>query len=281
MAPLTLLCATNSDLLFAAATLLHSIQAHTSVPLDVWCFVDGLPDAMKLRFRQFCERSLSVSLTLVEPGDLSVSSQRTLDRMVGARDPRWRPALARLVMAQDLPERIDRALYLDVDAIALADLAEATTLPLAGRVLGAVQAPLAALTGRVGVRRYLNSGVLLVDCDKWRAHEVTDRCAHWLVEDAGASRLADQDALNVVLDPARGEPCWEPLPPAWNALPALFVDRGKLAYDPVAPDEIIVLHYAGPLKPWRREGHPLAHLYARHLAAVPFRPASTSGGLFG
>lgn len=100
-----------------------------------------------------------------------------------------------------------------------------------------------------------NSGILLIDLDRWRAdglgeHALALSCAH-----ANELKFADQDALNVVL---AGR--WHRLDLDWN------VQLGALRSIPVVPQERIypevleraaaliqaprILHFAGS-KPWK------------------------------
>ena len=280
MAPI-LLSATNADLIFAAAVQWHSIRTRAlpGTALDVRCYLDAdVPDDMERELHAFADR-LSIHLRTVRDDDLPPASRARLHAMARGRHPNWRPAFARLVLPDLLDPDDGRALYLDVDTLVVDDLSDAATLDLGGATVGAVQAPLMAVQGRLGADPYLNSGVLLFDLTRWHAHDASERCAAWVERDRGQSRMADQDALNVVLDPRTGDPRWHPLDPGWNALTPLFVPRGALVYG--LPEQIRVLHFSGPLKPWLHADHPFAGLYAQHLQATPFRPLATAGGLFG
>lgn len=269
---LPLLCATNAGLVFATAVLWHSVRHRApQAAFDVVCFLDDdVPDDEAAALQQFGSDTLGFGVRLVRMRDLPPRSRRRLNDMTQGRRAVWRPALARLVLPDLLGDDVPRALYLDVDAIAVDDVSTAAALDLGGAAVGAVQAPLAAFRGRVGADPYLNSGVLLMDLAAWRAHDIGGRCAEWVVGNRGRSQMADQDALNVVLNPQDGDPRWHPLDPGWNLLTPLYLPRGPILYD--VPDRVFVLHFAGSAKPWRQADHPFAELYAEHLRAVPLRP---------
>lgn len=164
---------------------------------------------------------------------------------------------------------------------------------------------------RLGIpadRDYLNSGVLLVDLARWRREQVAERCERFLVEHPEHVRFWDQDALNVVLDDG-----WTRLPPAFNALPlSMFAPTDQVVGgstgadvepDPAKveaylgpflaergyqleflPDALAaergarILHFAGPLKPWRRgfDAPWLAARYQRAAAWLAEVEASTA-----
>lgn len=273
----TLVCAANQELLFAMATLWHSVAARAAHPISVLAYLDRDVDKAERQALATFGRDLGLSVRLTGDASLSASSRRCLDRMCAGRGSRWRSALARVVLFDELGPEVRRALYVDVDAIAVTDVTEAGSIDLQGTPVGAVLAPLRALHARAQ-GPYFNSGVLLVDVPAWQAQGLSGRVADAVRSLPAQGRMLDQDALNRVLGGPEG-PGWHPLDPSWNVLTPLFLPRGEVAYE--APDVVRVLHFAGPDKPWADSEHPFASLYARHLDAVPFRPMAGAGGLFG
>lgn len=66
------------------------------------------------------------------------------------------------------------------------------------------------LRNRIGMydSPYSNSGVLLVNLDYWREHDVARRLAAFVREHPEKCLLSDQDALNVRLHGAEVPPVW-------------------------------------------------------------------------
>ena len=110
---------------------------------------------------------------------------------------------ARLFIAEMVPESVKRIIYLDCDMIVCQSLKELWDTDLNGKIIGAVQ-------DTVGSRakeqlnlslneRYFNSGMLLVDLDAWRKHNIGTKCLHFLEIYNGQVHHHDQGVLNGVL----------------------------------------------------------------------------------
>lgn len=173
----------------------------------------------------------------------------------------------RLLLGDVLPAEMGRVVYLDADTLVRGSLVELSTVPLDGSVLGAVReaaSPWAAgplgpdwrTLGLAPDAPYFNSGVLVIDLDRWRDADVGARCLELLRE--RQLRWGDQDALNRVLVGT-----WTELPRRWN-LQTVDADGSGLAWG-LWPDDIAaaaadpaVVHFTGREKPWSPEG-PEAH----------------------
>ena len=85
----------------------------------------------------------------------------------------WRPViLARLLLDRLLPPDVDRVLYLDGDTIVRGNLAELWQTDMGDAVIGACVEPTMDKQRKIALGMenvpYFNSGVLLIDLDKWR-----------------------------------------------------------------------------------------------------------------
>lgn len=159
-----------------------------------------------------------------------------------------------------LPDVVDasRVLYLDVDTLALGDLAPLFAGDLRGRALGAVRNVFQPNhrwhAGELGLapRAYFNSGVLLMDLDRIRSEGLMTR-ARELV--SPGLEWPDQDALNLAF---AGR--WQPLHPRFNAQNGLFVNPGPArdAFGRLrawqARRDPVIRHFEGSEanKPWVR-----------------------------
>jgi hypothetical protein len=271
--PLPLLIATNGDLLFAAAVMLRSAcgQVADRSRLRVVMYDDGVPPAELERFRGYCEGELGLALEVYGDEDLAGPERELMERLAAALPGAPRGLYARFVLARLIPSEAARAVYADVDLVAVGPLEELWSVPLHGHAAGAVEAPSAdLLRGQPGLQRYFNAGVMAIDRERWAAERVSERCTEWLEAHPGTP-LPDQVALNVVLAGEAGAPLWEPLPPIWNALPRLYVEAwGDSSYEAPPREELRIVHYAGPWKPWNSEEHPLTEEFMRHVPHVPF-----------
>jgi lipopolysaccharide biosynthesis glycosyltransferase len=132
------------------------------------------------------------------------------------------------VLAKDL----SRVIYLDCDLLVRHDLSILWQIDLEGRMLGAVRSlgiPMVASPGGVtnyaefglpGDAPYFNSGVMVIDLDRWRRERTRSRVVEALLKSQEqrrdikrhlAATVADQFALNAVLATD-----WVELDPRWN-----------------------------------------------------------------
>jgi lipopolysaccharide biosynthesis glycosyltransferase len=154
-------------------------------------------------------------------------------------------AYARLFLGSLVPPPASRCIYLDCDLMVERDLTELWETELDGLVLGAVDNSKWEDSGthqrRLGLRepRYFNSGVLLVDLDRWREIDLERRALSLASRIGDRLVLHDQDALNAALD---GD--WLPLDQHWNVW----------TIDPeLGDDSEAVFHFMGAPKPWHAD----------------------------
>jgi lipopolysaccharide biosynthesis glycosyltransferase len=159
----------------------------------------------------------------------------------------------RLFLADAMPARVTKFLYLDIDVLVDGDLTPLWTVPLGNAVVGAVQdfgiPQLGSYGGPPGMppdvdpaSPYFNSGVLLVNAEQWRRSDVTRRCVDYLKRYRDQLRYPDQDGLNIVCHGA-----WLELDEKWN-FQGLWSVLAALIRP--CPDDVRITHYAGQRKPW-------------------------------
>lgn len=171
----------------------------------------------------------------------------------------------RLLLPAVLPGA-KKVIYLDCDLFVNRDLAELWRVDPAGFAVAAVADFGLSAVGSddcVGYARSelkdpnaaaLNSGVLLIDLDRWRAEDLTPPMLDFCRRHAGHLNQNEQDAMNAIL-------CgrWQRLGPCWNVQLHMFYGRGKA--EGLAPElEIFrrdnrcegacIFHFTGGAKPW-------------------------------
>lgn len=178
----------------------------------------------------------------------------------------------RLSLANALPRSAARALYLDCDTIVARSIEPLLATGLRGMVLAAAD------NGGGGQRprrlslpdgaTYFNTGVMLIDVDRWRASDTERRVLQYIADARGSLKWADQDALNVVLAKERLQ-----IPRTYN-----WQTGG------VGGLSAAIIHYAGAHKPWIDPAIPLPSVaYWRYRQRTPYAlPApgvmATAGG---
>jgi len=184
-------------------------------------------------------------------------------------------ATCRLLLPELLPD-VDRLIYLDADVIVLRDLGELYDTDLANCALGAVldyalvglfplkgwrletetkswlvQDYLRDIVGLSDWRAYFNSGVLVMDLERFREDGVAQIAKAFMERTRSTRFFIDQDALNHVVDGAFAR-----LDPRWN----VHAIRRVEDFRETDPDlsrvgslwhsDPWILHYCGPGKPW-------------------------------
>ena len=171
---------------------------------------------------------------------------------------RWSIAIYyRLFAAELLPNTVDKVLYLDCDIIIDGSIKELFDMDWEGMAVGAVPdmcTEWSEYYERLAYDRskgYFNSGVVLMNLDYWRDHNVGQRCFNWLADNYDKVINPDQDAMNVVLADKK-----KTLPVTYNyqiqvRMPYFFNSFSKeLKEDVLNTKHPVIIHYAAELKPW-------------------------------
>jgi lipopolysaccharide biosynthesis glycosyltransferase len=150
-----------------------------------------------------------------------------------------------LKMEKFITRPVDRVVVVDADTRFVDDVNKIFDADLQGKVLGAVDDTAVIATGKLlELQRklhlneeagYLNSGLLVVDMNKWIKQEIGEACVRIFTEKPEILTFNDQCALNAVLS---GE--YARLPVRWNCL-----------YGSVPAEwPVSMYHFAGSFKPW-------------------------------
>jgi lipopolysaccharide biosynthesis glycosyltransferase len=156
---------------------------------------------------------------------------------------------ARLFITDYFPN-LSRCLYLDTDLIVFSDVKELYYTDLMGNVAGCVRdgailyetdssaKHVARFRDKLRLKNphmYFNSGVMLIDLEAWRNHQIGQKAVQIGAERYDVLDYLDQDILNIAL-----ENYWLDLDVKWNT--------SKFG----APDNFDdgILHLMGRVKPW-------------------------------
>jgi lipopolysaccharide biosynthesis glycosyltransferase/adenylate kinase family enzyme len=176
------------------------------------------------------------------------------------------PIYLRLQMDKILPPDLERVIYLDADLLVEGDLSELWQQDFGGATVLAVhdygEAIFRANLPLPGVKKsrretapYFNSGVMVIDLNRWRKDEVGQAAMEYIRRYKSLVEYPDQDALNAVLF---GK--WRPLDLTWNAQVDNLIHPEQMGNSQADAeilhrrDELLyhprVRHYAGVKKPW-------------------------------
>jgi lipopolysaccharide biosynthesis glycosyltransferase len=168
----------------------------------------------------------------------------------------------RLFIPNVLPD-VKKAIYLDADLVVNTDLIDLYRIRLDGNIFGAVyngtiNYSAKKIIAKLGIdpRKYINSGVLLIDVLKFKEENVKDLCLNFLAINHNLSN-PDQDALNKVCEnkikllPLRWNYIW-----LYNLLYITEKDGEFKKYCEYYMENCSnphIIHYAGKDKPWNSE----------------------------
>ncbi len=117
---------------------------------------------------------------------------------------------------------INKVLYLDSDMLIKSDISQLYDSNIEDWHLMAVREPMMDRSrnralGMSETAPYFNSGMLLINCIKWREDKIPDKVLEFARSEHERMFFHDQDALNVILQNK-----WKLLHPKWNQLANMY-----------------------------------------------------------
>lgn len=118
-----------------------------------------------------------------------------------------------------------RAIYLDCDIVALQPIEDIWSIDLGDKLVAAIEDAgfhqrLDAMEIDAKSETYFNSGVMILDLDKWLAEKITEQVFKFASMNQEELRFHDQDTLNAILHDR-----WLVLHPKWNAQAYILLDE--------------------------------------------------------
>ena len=196
-----------------------------------------------------------------------------------------RAAYYRIFLSKLISDDIKKIIYFDCDIIVAGKIKELWEIDVSNYFLGAVYNPTwwkiseSHMINNLGITdgRYFNSGVLLINLEKWREADIPSKLVEFLNKHGHKNVTHDQDTLNAVV-----AHCWLKIHPKFNFMNAFYngYDKNKkFAYYKqysdkelkVAIKNPVVIHYTYR-KPWRyMSKHPLKSEYWKYLKMTPWK----------
>jgi lipopolysaccharide biosynthesis glycosyltransferase len=184
----------------------------------------------------------------------------------------------RLFASLILPQEIKKAIYLDCDIVIRGSLEPMWNIDLSDYALGAVyqnlERPSYMDMDRLSIPHetgYFNAGVLLINLEYWRNHNVTNRLFQFIQEKGSVIKQHDQDVLNAVL---HNETI--PISYTWNCI-SNFLSKRELQFVKRVDysekiDNPVVVHFVCIPKPWDYGStNPYTSEYFKYLDLTPFK----------
>ena len=155
----------------------------------------------------------------------------------------------RLLIGELIPEKITKALYLDLDILVQADLSNLLTIELPGKAVVAATKNNNHLEDVIRLNLkgswYFNAGVMLIDLARWRSMDVYNKAIMLVNSNRIKIVWWDQDILNCIFDGNVYE-----IQSKWNHQLSAFKNQKWFKYISAKPS---IIHFTGSgkrNKPW-------------------------------
>lgn len=164
--------------------------------ITVYVLDSGITDENKSRF--------NVLATQYNRNIQFVSTSQVSSKLNGIKQDRGGASqFARLFLTQLLPETCERVLYIDCDTIIRHSLVELYNTDFEGKVVcGVMDCISKQHRARLGISPddiYINSGMMLIDLQAWKAHDIERNIEKVVVKFRGKVPYADQGIVNLAL----------------------------------------------------------------------------------
>lgn len=141
----------------------------------------------------------------------------------------------------------DKVLYLDCDIIVRKSLIPLFEIDLCEHYIGAVINPFFSRTELVPELDYFNSGVMLINCRKWKDENVLSKTLEILKTNDSIIKMPDQDALNLLFS---GN--WLRLDWSYNSQTSVYLFGRERGFFPCSAEDPAIVHFSGTNKQWHR-----------------------------
>lgn len=203
------------------AVLIKSIEVNhkTGEVIDYYIVSDNISTKNKKRIMGSVSGNM-IELHWIEMADAIPTGMK----LPGDRSSYPLNIYVRLFIPYFLPADIEKALYLDVDMLVLEDISKLFNTDLDGKPIAAAVDYIAKKIGSCygGIKnykelglepegKYLNSGLILIDNNKWRDQQITEKIINCVSDNKSFADFPDQYGYNVVL---AGQ--WLELDERWN-----------------------------------------------------------------
>lgn len=250
--------------------------------IAVYILDSGITDSNKKKLLSVCKAYQRKNAVFIPAENISDKLS-----MVVAADRGSLSQYARLFVSSDLPDDLDRVLYLDCDVIVNQSIRELWNLNLQGKTVGVLMDAFSKYY-RKNIDLYendimFNSGVMLIDLDKWKKDRIEEKVLKFVAAKKGKIQQGDQGALNAVL--SRDAYCFEP---RFNSV-TIFYDftyKEMMIYRKPpkfyteeqvrrAVDEPVIIHYTTSFlskRPWMKDcKHKYAGKWLKYKEMSPWK----------
>ncbi|NLL62104.1 MAG: glycosyltransferase family 8 protein [Candidatus Atribacteria bacterium] len=248
-------------------SLLENFRMNAHRNLDIYIIEDSISKSNKINLKRIIEQS-GANAIFKTIDNSKYEGFKVLGNHVLA-------CYYRISIPEILTDSIKKAIYLDCDLIVKEDISKLWNIDISEYFLAAVEDLNYRLPDMLGLpagSKYFNSGVLLLNLERWRDHCISDKAREWIKNNPDKVNYVDQDGLNAILFNR-----WKELSLSWNVQSSMFIRRlyelrcTKAEYMEARKNPSI-LHFTTYPKPWHfTNNHPLKKEYYKYLKKTPWK----------
>ncbi len=269
--------ATNENYAPYAGVTISSLVANSSKEYfyDIYVFYTDLSKDTISRFEQMTGNNYSVTC-------LDVNSY--IDKELLYENFHFSKEMYYRILIPTILSQYEKVIYLDCDMVVLGDISELYSTNLDGYVLGGVsdeqhEVSKIYVSDTLGLNpdKYINSGMLVINCKQFNEDKIKDKCFEILKTTKIQFRYPDQDIINIsCLGKIKFlEPCWNYIWhynfPRANRPELLLSHQDQEAYI-LKSQNIKILHYTSNIKPWNNYNTTLStHFFDYARQTLPFK----------
>ena len=210
--------ACDNHYLIMLAALLKSIEVnHKSAEhIDVWIIEDAITKSNRIKLESSLDPFMFTLKWINQKEVIPKDMQLPLDRNTYPLN-----IFMRIFIPYFIPYEVKKVLYLDVDMIINKDISELWDTNIEDYIAAAVtDSTCVYIKNNVknykelnlpGDAKYFNSGLLLMNIEKWKEHDITRKVIETVNQNRQYTQFSDQYGLNVNLVNH-----WLELDPLWN-----------------------------------------------------------------
>jgi lipopolysaccharide biosynthesis glycosyltransferase len=261
MQPVVVVCAADDNYAMPLTVTLRSVieNYHSRRKLALFIIDGGISHSNQRKIAKSLAKP-QVDLEFLQPQTAFPPDMKLSRRMTLA-------IYNRLLIPDLLPLSFSKAIYLDSDLIVKANLAQLWEIEIEENYVLAVQDMYVAyVSSKGGLKnyqelgiladsKYFNSGVLVINLDKWRFGQIATKVIEYVRANKEIMTFHDQEGLNALLAGKWGE-----LDLRWNQIPYIYEYNSwannllkqqiQSNYDEILNNPYII-HFSSGRKPWR------------------------------
>ena len=269
---ISIVVATDDGFALPTCTLISSIaaSANSGRSFDIRILDGGMSDKIRSKMykslnhitRWSDNRNVKISTSITKPNANSIPSFNIKKSVTIS-------AYIRLLIPSIITD-VDRCIYMDGDIIVRHDMLSIWEHDLNGNpaaavvnysnptIGGAIPNWKSRLGGKLDPSNaYMNSGVLLMDLDKWRRDKIGSMIIHDITQNGDKYIFNDQCGINAILSSH-----WSNLPKQWN----VQLGSGHLRDTMKSIDNVYAGHFTTSTKPWNKWRQKLSPVPATYVA---------------